>query len=103
MESTRAAAEGIDPSHGGEAAEKRGSTMSRRKRELQEWKLSHPGTIVDPGVLASEIRPVIRSVPLSDLVRASGLTAGYLSLIRRGAMVPHPRHWPALAACRSLP
>jgi CRISPR-associated endonuclease Cas1 len=93
---TKQRAEGIDPSHGGAAGEKRGATMSRRKRELQEWKVAHPGTIVDPEVFAREILPAIQGVPVSELVRATGLTVGYLSLIRRGAKVPHPRHWNAL-------
>jgi hypothetical protein len=39
---------------------------------------------------------VIEALPLSDLVRATGLTLGYLSKVRRGDKVPHPRHWPAL-------
>jgi hypothetical protein len=56
-----------------------------------------PGTIVNPELFAREILPGLQRVPLSDLVRATGLTQGYLSQIRRGEKVPHPRHWPALA------
>jgi CRISPR-associated endonuclease Cas1 len=41
-------AEGIDPSHGGVAAERRGATIARSKRELQEWETAHPVTIADP-------------------------------------------------------
>jgi hypothetical protein len=47
-------------------------------------------------VFAREIVPVIPGLPLSDLVRATGLTHGYLSKVRRGEKEPHPRHWPAL-------
>ena len=39
---------------------------------------------------------MIRDLPLADLVRATGLTHGYLSQVRRGLKTPHPRHWPAL-------
>jgi CRISPR-associated endonuclease Cas1 len=88
---------GVDPSHGGVAAERRGATMARRKREQREWNATHGATIVDPGFFTSEILPTIQSLPLSDLVRATGLTHGYLSKIRRGEKVPHPRHWAALA------
>src|SRR5262249_10941859 len=35
-------AEGVDPSHGGAAGEKRGATMARQERELQKWKVAHP-------------------------------------------------------------
>jgi hypothetical protein len=87
---------GVDPSHGGVAAERRGATMARRKQEQREWNAAHGETIADSGVFAREILPAIQTLPLSDLVRATGLTHGYLSKIRRGEKVQHPRHWPAL-------
>jgi hypothetical protein len=96
-------ADTIDPSHGGAAAKKRGASISRRRDEHRQWIAAHPETMADPELFASEILPIIRTAPLSELVRATGLTAGYLSVIRRGEKMPHPRHWPALAACRSLP
>jgi integrase len=37
---------------------------------------------------AQHILPAIQSLPLSDLVRATGLTGGYLSQVRRGERVP---------------
>jgi hypothetical protein len=89
-------ADGIDPSHGGEAAKRRGATMSQRKRKLQEWKVAHPGTIVDPVVFAREILPAIQVVPLSDLARTTGLSLGYLSQIRQGKKIPHSSHWNTL-------
>jgi CRISPR-associated endonuclease Cas1 len=92
----RKRSEGIDPSHGGAVAERRGAATARRTWELQEWKVAHPGTIVDPEVFAREILPALHGVPLSELARATGLTAGYLSRIRRSEKTPHPRHWPVL-------
>jgi CRISPR-associated endonuclease Cas1 len=88
---------GIDPSHGGAAAARRGATMARRKREEREWNTTHGETIADAGVFAREILPLIQDVPLSDLVRATGLSHPYLSQIRRGEKTPHPRHWPAFS------
>jgi hypothetical protein len=79
----RKRAEGIDPSHGGEAREKRGATMSRRRYEVRNWDTTHPDTIADPDFFAHEILPGLQRVPLSELARATGLTAGYLSQIRR--------------------
>jgi hypothetical protein len=52
-------------------------------------------------MFAREILPGLPRVPLSELARATGLTAGYLSQIRRGAKIPHPRHWPVLLAALS--
>ena len=37
-------------------------------------------------------------MPLSELIRATGLSLPYVSQIRRGEKVPHPRHWPGFAA-----
>jgi hypothetical protein len=88
-------AEGVDPSHGGDAAERRGAKSARRKRVSREWETAHPGTIADRELFHREILPTLQGVPLSDLVRATGLTHSYLSQIRRGKKVPHPRHWPA--------
>jgi hypothetical protein len=91
-------AQGIDPSHGGAAGEKRGSTMARRRREVQVWNATHRDTIADPELFARKILPGLQRVPLSELARATGLTHGYMSQIRRGDKVPHPRQWPALLA-----
>jgi hypothetical protein len=93
--------QGIDPSHGGAAGKRRGASVAQRKREVQEWNAAHPGTMADATVFEREILPAIQSVPLSDLVRATGLTAGYLSQIRRGEKTPHERHWAALRSVRS--
>jgi hypothetical protein len=89
-------ADGVDPSHGGDAAIKRGRTMSRRRRELREWHASHGAGCVEPDAFQREILPLLGTVPISDLVRATGLTHGYLSQVRRGKKSPHPRHWEAL-------
>ena len=93
----------VDPSHGGEAAEKRAATMSRRKRELKKWETEHPDTIADPDVFARKILPGLERVPLYELARATGLTHGYLSQIRSGKKVPHRRHWAALWSARTQP
>jgi hypothetical protein len=95
----RRRAEGIDPSHGGATGEQRGASIARHREELREWSAVHPETMADPEVFASEILPMIQELPLSDLARATGLSAGYLSLIRRGKKIPHPRHWPAMRSC----
>jgi hypothetical protein len=89
-------ASGVDPSHGGEAARRRGASRVRRQQEIREWEAQSDGAEFDPRTFELEVLPLIRNLPLSDLVRATGLTHGYLSQIRRGVKVPHPRHWPRL-------
>jgi hypothetical protein len=89
----RQQAAGVDPAHGGEASRRRGTTMARRQRERREWDAASDGAPADPRIFECEILPLIRELPLSDLVRGTGLTHGYLSQVRRGERVPHPRHW----------
>jgi CRISPR-associated endonuclease Cas1 len=89
-------ATGVDPAHGGEAGHRRSATTARRQRERRVWEATNNGARPDPRLFEREILPLIRQAPLSDLVRATGLTHGYLSQVRRGNKVPHPRHWPKL-------
>ncbi len=88
-------AEGRDPTHGGEAAHKRGQSNARRVREAVAWNAANPER-PDPEVFRREILPRLEGVPLSAIVRATGLSLRYCSLIRRGLYVPHARHWPKL-------
>jgi len=88
-----------DPTHGGGAAAKRGATNVRRKAELRDWE-QRCGKLVDLSAFKREILPLIEEVPLSRLVKATGLSLRYVSQIRRGERVPHPRHWQALRAAK---
>jgi hypothetical protein len=40
---------------------------------------------------------ILATVSLAAMMRATGLSRPYCAKIRRGAQVPHPRHWEALA------
>ena len=84
--------EARDPTHGGQAARKRGQATADRKREIADWEAEYR-QLVDLRAFEREILPLIRDVPLSRLSRATGLSLRYCSLIRRGERVPHPRHW----------
>jgi CRISPR-associated endonuclease Cas1 len=85
---------GRDATHGGDAAVKRGASIAARKRETAEWEQRH-GKLIELSAFEREILPLIHKVPLSALVRATGLSLRYCSQIRRGEKVPHPRHWEA--------
>jgi hypothetical protein len=91
----RLAAEGRDPAHGGEAARKRGASNMRRMRETAEWDRTHPER-PDSEHFKREILPQLQSVPLRAMMKLTGLSLRYCSLIRRGLYVPHPRHWTVL-------
>ncbi len=87
-------AEGRDPTHGGDAARKRVASLARRRQEATEWERSNPRP--EPDKFTRMILPSLRNVPLRVMMRATGLSLRYCSLIRRGLYVPHPRHWEAL-------
>jgi CRISPR-associated endonuclease Cas1 len=88
-----------DPAHGGAATARRAATMRQRQRERVQWQ-PDPAEVNDPREFTREILPVIQNVPLRRLSNATGLSLRYVSLIRRGERVPHPRHWDSL---RGLP
>jgi len=93
---------GNDATHGNDAAAKRGATTAKRKRELREWEEKH-GTLLDLSAFDREILPLIRNVSLTELARATGLSRRYVSVIRRGEKVPHPRHWTSFPQPLSSP
>jgi hypothetical protein len=88
---------GHDPSHTAEAERKRGATISERKHANTDWETRY-GKLTDLGAFEREILPTIQQVPLSRLMRATGLSLRYVSQIRRGEKTPHPRHWQSLRA-----
>jgi hypothetical protein len=52
----------------------------------------------DPTTFAEEIGSKLQAVSLAAMMRATGLSRPYCAMIRRGARVPHARHWEALRA-----
>ena len=87
----RMRAEQRDPAHGGRAAEIRGAKNAAHQAAVRTWKGERP----DAQVFTHEILPRLRSIPVADLVTATGLSEHYCSLIRLGKKIPHPRHWDA--------
>jgi CRISPR-associated endonuclease Cas1 len=86
---------GNDPAHGGEAARRRGKRNAATLRANAEWERRQADSF-HPGTFAREIGPKLAEVSLAAMMRATGLSRPYCAMIRRGARVPHPRHWEAL-------
>jgi CRISPR-associated endonuclease Cas1 len=91
----RLAGEGQDPAHGRDAARKRGRSNVKRMREATEWDRTHPNR-PDPEQFVTEILPALQGIPLRQMMKRTGLSLRYCSLIRRGLYVPHPMHWDRL-------
>jgi len=87
--------EGVDPAHGGEAASRRGQSVSVNNRASNEWNRNNDR--LDPDAFTARILPLLQDIPLSAMVEATGLSKGYCSFIKRGVKIPHERHWEALS------
>ena len=86
---------GDDPAHGGQAARRRGKRNAATLRANVAWERRQTD-VFDPETFAREIRPNLQAVLLAAMMRATGLSRPYCAMIRRGARVPHARHWGAL-------
>jgi CRISPR-associated endonuclease Cas1 len=82
---------GNDPAHGGSARDRRAETMRQHHRRVSQGQEQG-----DPDLFSRKILPAIQEVPLRRLAAATGLSLRYVSLIRRGERVPHPRYWHTL-------
>jgi len=86
---------GDDPAHGGEVGRQRGQRNAEVLRENAAWEREQL-QVADPDAFAREIGPKVSEMSLAAMMRATGLSRPYCSMIRRGVRVPHPRHWEAL-------
>lgn len=64
-------------------------------REALQWEREHKveHELAD---FKRDVLPRLQRVSLGAMAKATGLSLGYCSMIRRGLYVPHPRHWKAL-------
>jgi hypothetical protein len=85
-------AEGIDPTKTDAARAKQGQRNRESYRANAAWDQEHAGevTTVD---FARDILPELQDIPLSTIMRETGLSLRHCSLIRQGQKVPHQRHW----------
>ncbi len=100
----RLRSEGIDPAHGGKAGRKRGQRNAGHMAAVMEWEQARgEADQGDPDMFRREVLPKLQGVPLGVMAKATGLSEGYCSFIRRREKVPHRRHWVALARLGNEP
>jgi hypothetical protein len=90
LEELRAAGE--DPAHSETASKRRGDKVGLAQQAYRQWDAEHSGE-ADPEMFRREILPGLQGVLLGAMARATGLSEGYCSFIRRGIKIPHRRHW----------
>ncbi len=89
-------AEGADPSHGGEAGRKRGQSNKRRAMERAEWATQGKDLETEKNRFLRDILPALKDLSLGRIMKATGFSRRYASLVRRGLYVPHPIHYERL-------
>ena len=58
---------------------------------------ANPGLDYDPELFRRDIVPRLRTVKLSAIVEATGMSKSYASQVRAGEWTPNVATWPALA------
>lgn len=94
----RSAGQAPRPQHAPEAMRLRAERIAVHLAADRAWNADHVGAERRPRWFQAEVLPHLRQTPVAVIAAATGLSAGHCSRIRTGRSVPHPRHWPALAA-----
>lgn len=76
---------------------RQGKAQRRQARALAAWKASEHPAWLDSEFYQKRIRPLLTSVTRSDIASAMGVSSTYAYEIRSGRLIPHQRHWLALA------
>lgn len=87
---------GADPSHGGKAASKRAESLLQRADERAEWDKLGLDVEVEKARFLREIQPGLEGFSIVEIVKATGFSQQYASLVRREVCVPRPVHYEAL-------
>ncbi|MGA2111724.1 MAG: CRISPR-associated endonuclease Cas1 [Anaerolineales bacterium] len=90
--------ENRDPAHGGNAAKRRSETNRHRFRVRKVWDDAHSPAERnrEREQFKRDILPALALLPIRQISKATGLSLRYASLIRKGACIPSPVHYPAL-------
>ena len=64
------------------------------RRQIAKWNRTKGAA--DPEHYKRHILPKLQSIPVPEIVRATGMTYPYCSEIKHGRRIPHPRWWERL-------
>jgi hypothetical protein len=56
------------------------------------------GETFDPEWFRENVLPGLSTLSLTTIAKATGMSATAAAKVRSGMLVPHPRHWEAMAA-----
>jgi hypothetical protein len=84
-------------SHTQTARNRRRKGNAVQRAEQAEWETENSGVVHDRAWFRSELLPKLEQLTLTSIARATGTSTSAASKIRSGQMMPHARHWQALA------
>jgi hypothetical protein len=84
-------------SHSPQATAKRIEGRRKHAAAIRAWKSSDQPEWLNEDTFRREIQPRLASVTVPAIRTALGISKVYATNIRAGKMLPHPRHWCALA------
>jgi hypothetical protein len=70
---------------------------ARRAAERAEWEKQGLDLEEERERFVRGILPRLRDLSIMDIVKATGFSPRYASLVKRGLYVPHPVHYKALS------
>jgi hypothetical protein len=92
----RKAAGQEQPTWAPEVNSSRAEKMRRQKAERDAWEEAHAGEVWDPADF-EPVRLALADLPISALMKATGLSRGACTALRTGREACHARHWAVLA------
>ena len=87
-------AAGHDPTTDPDAQRRRAISASKQRRAVTAWRDDGSLDGVD---FRRDILPKIQGFPVRVIAEATGCSISHASKVRGGGIVPHKRHWIALA------
>jgi CRISPR-associated endonuclease Cas1 len=79
------------------AQSRRAETQQRQAAALKAWKPADNPDWLGEKFYYEQVKPLLRAVQVPTIQRALSVSEPYALRIRNGQIVPHPRHWLALA------
>jgi CRISPR-associated endonuclease Cas1 len=91
------ASTGTSPTHNAEITVRRRRANAEQRAQQTAWEASEADDGHDEKWFRSEVLPVLASLTLTQIATATGMSTSAASKIRAGRLIPHRRHWTALA------
>lgn len=81
---------------------KKAAAEVARHDQQRAWEDEHAGMARPDPALFAPIRASLTTIPIREIMAATGLASSSATMIRSGRLLPHARHWPALAKLASV-